>query len=341
MQMDSAFDYIDNEHSYSKGEKSPCMLNSHECVGNQPEQSRLLSQVHCSDSDCEILSSNDEEEEDEEIEEEDVLGGRRIVELSVLAAKLEAGCKNCSAELKLSSCIGEIRYGLGSLLKISCSQCQETNNIPTGKRHGTNVWDINTKLGAAALFCGQGEMIINNFLAALNIPTVTPVTFKRREREVGSSFEAVANETCNEALNEEKQRSQDADDNAVSFDAGWQTRGSGRNYASLTGHASMIGQKTGKVLSYAVRCKKCRICDQTSTTGTSLEKDHDCRKNWTKSSKAMESDMAIEMLHDLKTRDFHVKNLIMDNDSTTLAKAKLSFDPNIQKISDFNHTKKT
>lgn len=171
--MDSAFNYIDNEHSYSKGEKSPCMLNSHEGVGNQPEQSRLLSQVHCSDSDCEILSSNDEEEEDEEIEEEDVLGGRRIVELSVLAAKLEAGCKNCSAELKLSSCIGEIRYGLGSLLKISCSQCQETNNIPTGKRHGTNVWDINTQLGAAALFCGQGEMIINNFLAALNIPIVT------------------------------------------------------------------------------------------------------------------------------------------------------------------------
>lgn len=149
---------------------------------------------------------------------------------------------------------GRIYFLIGSLLKISCSQCQETNNIPTGKRHGTNVWDINTKLGAgmkiklfkskykmltkshyirqhrflviffknrfkfsfllfaiyffnaAALFCGQGEMIINNFLAALNIPTVTPVTFKRREREVGSSFEAVANETCNEALNEEKQR---------------------------------------------------------------------------------------------------------------------------------------
>lgn len=50
--------------------------------------------------------------------------------------------------------------------------------------------------------------------------------------------------------------------------------------------------------------------------------------------------MAIEMLHDLKTRDFHVENFIMDNYSTTLAKAKLSFDPNIQKISDFNHTKK-
>lgn len=43
---------------------------------------------------------------------------------------------------------GRIYFLEGSLLKISCSQCKETNNIPTGKRHGTNVWDINTKLGA-------------------------------------------------------------------------------------------------------------------------------------------------------------------------------------------------
>lgn len=69
--------------------------------------------VYCFDLDCEILSSNDEEEEDEEIEEEDVFGGRRIVELSVLAVKLEVGCKNCFVELKLLFCIGEIRYGLG------------------------------------------------------------------------------------------------------------------------------------------------------------------------------------------------------------------------------------
>lgn len=57
---------------------------------------------------------------------------------------------------------------------------------------------------AAVVFCGLGEMTVNNFLAALNIPTVTSVTFKRREREVGSIF--VANETCNEALAEEKKR---------------------------------------------------------------------------------------------------------------------------------------
>lgn len=52
-------------------------------------------------------------------------------------------------------------------------------------------------------------------------------------------------------------------------------------------------------------------------------KQHDCRKSWDKSSKAMESDMAIEMLQDLKVRGFHVKKLVMDNYSTTISRAML------------------
>lgn len=54
----------------------------------------------------------------------------------------------------------------------------------------------------------------------------------------------------------------------------------------------------------------------------------------------MESNMAIEMLHELKAKDFHVKNIIMDNDATTIARAKATFDPSLQKFADFNHTKK-
>ncbi|XP_062595899.1 uncharacterized protein LOC134257275 isoform X2 [Saccostrea cucullata] len=301
------------------------------------EHYQPLSPDNCfenADEESDIESDEDEVELDEG---EGILAGRRIVELSYLAEKLDEGCCKCSAELKLSCCVGELRYGLGCLLKIQCKECGEINNVPTGKRHCQNAWDINTKLGAAVLFCGQGEMVINNFLATLNIPTVTSVTLKRREREVGSVFEAIANETCNDALIEEKNKSQDPENYSVSFDAGWQTRGSGRNYASLSGRASMIGKNTGKILSYAVRCKKCRFCDNATDAEVT---GHDCRKNWEKSSKAMECDMASEMLHDLKARNFQVKNLIMDNDSTTLAKAKASFDPNIQKISDSNHTKK-
>lgn len=96
----------------------------------------------------------------------------------------------------------------------------------------------------------------------------------------------------------------------------------------------MIGASTVHVLSYAVRCKKkCKQCDQKNG------KDHDCRRNWSGFSKSMESDMAVEMLHKTKEKGFHVKNLLMDNDSTTITRARSSFDSSLKKFSDFNHTK--
>lgn len=44
------------------------------------------------------------------------------------------------------------------------------------------------------------------------------------------------------------------------------------------------------------------------------------QNNWTKSSKAMESDMAVDLLHELKSKGIHVDKLIMDNDSTTISR---------------------
>lgn len=56
------------------------------------------------------------------------------------------------------------------------------------------------------VFCGFGEMIVNNFFVVLNIFIVIFVIFKRWEREVGSIFEVVVNEICNEVFVEEKKR---------------------------------------------------------------------------------------------------------------------------------------
>lgn len=47
--------------------------------------------------------------------------------------------------------------------------------------------------------------------------------------------------------------------------------------------------------------------------------DNDCHKNWSRSPKAMETDMAFEMLQELKSKGFHVKKLVMDNDTTTIS----------------------
>jgi hypothetical protein len=82
----------------------------------------------------------------------------------------------------------------------------------------------------------------------------------------------------------------------------------------------MIGVSSGKILSYSVRSKTCRFCDRAVNEEPT---EHDCRKNWSKSSKAMESDMAVEMLHDLKAQGFHVKKLVMDNDTTTISRLEI------------------
>lgn len=74
------------------------------------------------------------------------------------------------------------------------------------------------------------------------------------------------------------------------------------------GHGSMTGASTGQVLSYAIRCKKCKQCDQKKS--------------------------------EVKEKVFHVKNLVLDYDSKTITRAKSSFDSSLKKISDFNHTKK-
>lgn len=37
---------------------------------------------------------------------------------------------------------------LGSQLHIICTKFETVNNLPTGKEHYMNIWDINNKLGA-------------------------------------------------------------------------------------------------------------------------------------------------------------------------------------------------
>ncbi|CAG2218097.1 unnamed protein product [Mytilus edulis] len=89
--------------------------------------------------------------------------------------------------------------------------CNHLNNVPTGKRHG-RIWDINSKVALAAIHIGLGEHQLNAFLSILNMPTVSHKMFDQRSKRCGG------------------------DENiTVCVDAGWQKRGSGRAYDSLTG----------------------------------------------------------------------------------------------------------
>lgn len=56
------------------------------------------------------------------------------------------------------------------------------------------------------IYCGIEESIVYNLLAALNLPSISPTTLKKKERKAGIAFEELASETCIEALATEKKR---------------------------------------------------------------------------------------------------------------------------------------
>ena len=164
------------------------------------------------------------------------------------------------------------------------------------------------------------------------------------------------------------------------FDSGWQKRGTGHAYNSLSGivnmitivyeilliifflvdnstkhnkfflfcegfrsfylgHAMLVGYHSGKIASYAVRSKNCRMCQ----LGHS-KNDHDCRKNYAGSAKSMEPDMAIELFTKNKLFDetnVYASVIIGDDDSSTIAGVRRNATHEIEKWSDFNHALKS
>ncbi|CAG2241006.1 unnamed protein product [Mytilus edulis] len=82
------------------------------------------------------------------------------------------------------------------------------------------------------------------------------------------------------------------------------------------GHATFIGKETGSVLSFDLRSKTCKICEfHQNRKETVLE--HQCHLNWHGSSKSMEADMTVSMVHRLKDDECEINAINADNDAVT------------------------
>eukprot|EP00105_Crassostrea_gigas_P025278 XP_011445812.1 PREDICTED: uncharacterized protein LOC105341150 [Crassostrea gigas] len=97
---------------------------------------------------------------------------------------------------------------------------------------------------------GMGPTHLVNFLGQCNIPPTSEPFIRKHVAKVGKAITDVALESCRAAQVEEKQTS---DTLQASVDGGWQKSGTGWNYNSISGHASLIGKNTGKFLH--MRCE--------------------------------------------------------------------------------------
>lgn len=140
-------------------------------------------------------------------------------------------------------------YYFNILVTCSNTDCHHINKIATGKKHG-RVWDANTKLATAMIHTGMNTSQVNNFLAAINIPPVSEKVITNRMKESGLSVEEIAKESMQEAISEERlltHEKQGADAITASVDAGWQKRGSGRSYDSLSGTQRTLAYPLGNL----------------------------------------------------------------------------------------------
>ena len=81
----------------------------------------------------------------------------------------------------------------------------------------------------------------------------------------------------------------------ASYDMGWNKRSTCRVYDSLSGHAFLIGCRSGKVISFGVRAKKCAKCTRYKKIGVTPP-THNCTINHEGSSGSMEENLHCHLL---------------------------------------------
>ena len=138
---------------------------------------------------------------------------------------------------------------------------------------------------------GGGATSLNEVLATMGIPGITPYTFSLIESQVGSWWQGVILEEAAGA-EERKLAIENSEYNegvpaiSVIVDGGWCKRTHKHIYNAMGGVAIIIGARTKKLMFIGVRNKNCSICSQAEIQNVT-PRDHVCFKNWRESSQAM------------------------------------------------------
>jgi hypothetical protein len=115
----------------------------------------------------------------------------------------------------------------------------------------------------------------------------------------------------------------------ASYDMAWQQKGSGRVYNSQSGHGTLFGSKTRKIIGLVIKSKLCCFCNKIAKTYPEgvdfVVPFHHCWRNHNGSSGSMESAGAVELLVEAyDKKKVVIRRLCCDDDSSIRADCKWS-----------------
>jgi len=194
----------------------------------------------------------------------------------------------------------EVQTGLSSHLSFRCI-CGWKVSLDSD--HSSNSLPVNKALVWGCQNSAIGRNSLNGLMTALDLTTPSAPTYHVLQADCKNDIMSSLEKEIILAGEEEKAHAIASEDFVtvrgveypairVILDGGWGKRSYGHGYNSNCGVAVIIGSRTGKVLHMGTRTKTCFQCAVNLRTGKF--KNHDCGKNWTGSSTAMESSIILE-----------------------------------------------
>jgi hypothetical protein len=201
---------------------------------------------------------------------------------------------------------------------------------------------------------GDGHTEAGRLLGFLGLPNDTTMmnrSFGIIEDRMGSYIRKLCNEIICENLEEEARLSMNEIDYNIwkmwhrdestlgalpvdsmpqldaSYDMAWQQKGSGHQYNSQSGHGSLFGRYSRKIIGLVIKSKLCCVCTSWKRKhGDDLEvPDHHCWKNHDGSSGSMESSGAVQVIVEaFEKNKVVIKRLCCDDDSSIRADCQWS-----------------
>ncbi len=225
--------------------------------------------------------------------------------------------------------LGEVqRLGMASILHSTCQGCGQVFSFcssPKVKGKGKERFEVNLRAVWAQMSTGGGCSRLNETAATLGMPGLQQCTFSDLENQIGDWWGEVLKAEMLEAGMEERRLAEQRNEYhegipaiTVIIDGGWSKMAHKHSYNAPGGVGIVVGEETKKILFIRVKVKTCYICTRAENEGK-VPEPHECFKNWSQSSQAMEAAIFLEAFNECEAvHGVRYMNVIGDGDSSTM-----------------------